>query len=603
MKKTLFFFFFIFQLSFSQNISLYNQFNGRYDFTFVGNTLNPVENSFQSFPAVLTTSNANLALNSGDIIESAYLYWAGCGTGDFDVKLNGVDINATRTFSNVLDQGAPYIFNFFSAFTDVTSQVQATGNGIYTLSDLDVSPFIDHHALNSTNFAGWALIVVYKNPALPLNQLNIYDGMQVVSNLQNNLNVTLNALNVIDNVDAKIGFLAWEGDSGIPFPGSSLIESLRINGNIISNPPLNPANNAFNGTNSETNSSQLYNMDLDIYNIQNNINVGDTQALIQLTSQQDYVMVNAIVTKLNSQLPDARISFTQPNLSCNVRELTLNYTITNFNSTADLPTNTPITFYADGVVIGSAFTQNIIPMDGFETGTITVTIPSSIPLQFNLMAQVDDIGNGTGIINEISETNNSFSLPIRLFASPNFNQPEDVLSCNLGFTRAIFDFSSYENSIQIDATDLVTFYEIEANAIAEINQIGNTSNYEAITTPKTIWVRIENTDGCFSTASFLLKSRNCEPIVYNAVSPNNDGLNDFFYISGLRDIFLNYKLEVYNRWGRLIWTGDNSKPDWNGKAENAVGNDDAPGGTYYYILHLNDSDYPNPINGYLLLKR
>ena len=71
----------------------------------------------------------------------------------------------------------------------------------------------------------------------------------------------------------------------------------------------------------------------------------------------------------------------------------------------------------------------------------------------------------------------------------------------------------------------------------------------------------------------------------------------------MRDIFLNYKLEVYNRWGRLIWTGDNSKPDWNGNAENAVGNDEAPGGTYYYILHLNDPDFPNPMNGYLLLKR
>ena len=273
MKKLQVFILFIYQLTFSQSISLYNQFNGRYDFTFVGNTLNPAENSFQLSPSIFTTSDATLTLASGDVIESAYLYWAGCGTGDFDVKLNGVDINATRTFSNVLDQGAPYIFNFFSAFTDVTSQVQATGNGIYTLSDLDVSPFIDHHALNSTNFAGWALIVVYKNPALPLNQLNIYDGMQVVSNLQNNLNVILNALNVIDNVDAKIGFLAWEGDSGIPIPGSSLIESLRINGNVISNPPLNPGNNAFNGTNSETNSSQLYNMDLDIYDIQNNIQI------------------------------------------------------------------------------------------------------------------------------------------------------------------------------------------------------------------------------------------------------------------------------------------------------------------------------------------
>ena len=596
MKKLLLFFLFLFQLSFSQDISLYNQFNGRYDFTFVGNTLNPIENSFQTFPAVLTTSDASLILNSGDIIESAYLYWAGCGTGDFDVKLNGTDITATRTFSNALVQGQTY--NFFSAFADVTTQVQATGNGLYTLSDLDVSSFINLHAQNSTNFAGWALIVVYRNPALPLNQLNIYDGMQVVSSLQNFLDVPLNALNVIDNVDAKIGFLTWEGDSGI-----ANNETLRINGNIIGNPPLNPANNAFNGTNSVTNSNQLYNMDLDIYNIQNNINVGDTQALIQLTSFQDYVMVNAIVTKLNSQLPDARISFTEPNLSCNVRQLTLNYTITNFNSTADLPANTPITFYADGVVVGSAFTQNIIPMDGSEIGTITVTIPTSIPLQFTLLAQVDDTGNGTGIINEISESNNSFSLPIILLATPNFNQPKDLVSCNLGLTRAIFDFSSYENFIKIDSNDLVSFYETQADAIAEINPIGNTTNFEAVTTPKTIWVRIENADDCFSITSFLLKSRNCELIIYNAVSPNNDGLNDTFFIDGLRNIYVNFNLEVYNRWGRLIWTGNNNKPDWDGKAENSVGNEDSPGGTYYYILYLNDPKYPDPMNGYLLLKR
>jgi hypothetical protein len=33
------------------------------------------------------------------------------------------------------------------------------------------------------------------------------------------------------------------------------------------------------------------------------INIGDTSAQIQLTSGQDFVMINAIVTKLNSQLP------------------------------------------------------------------------------------------------------------------------------------------------------------------------------------------------------------------------------------------------------------------------------------------------------------
>ena len=114
MKKLLVFILFIFQLSFSQSISLYNQFNGRYDFTFVGNTLNPAENSFQLSPSIFTTSDATLTLGSGDVIESAYLYWAGCGTGDFEVKLNAVDITATRTFSNTLVQAQD--FHFFSAF-------------------------------------------------------------------------------------------------------------------------------------------------------------------------------------------------------------------------------------------------------------------------------------------------------------------------------------------------------------------------------------------------------------------------------------------------------------------------------------------------------
>jgi gliding motility-associated-like protein len=597
MKKILTFFVFILQISYSQNISLYNQFNGRYDFTFVGNTLNPVENSFQTSPAVLTTSSATLALNTNDIIESAYLYWAGCGTGDFNVKLNGIDVIASRTFTNTLVQGQTY--NYFSAFANVTSQVQTTGNGVYTLSDLDVSAFLPLHVQNSTNFAGWALVIVYKNVAFPLNQLNIYDGMQVVSIFQNFLNVPLNSLNVIDNVDAKIGFLAWEGDSGI-----QVNETLRINGNIISNPPLNPANNAFNGTNSSTNSNQLYNMDLDIYNIQNNINIGDTSALIQLTSGQDYVMINAIVTKLNSQLPDARITFPEPALSCNERQFQINYTVTNNNSTASLPANTPITFYADNVVVGSAYTQNIIPIDGSEIGTITIIIPINIPLQFNLVTKVDDIGNGTGIVNEISETNNAFTIPIQLLISPNFNSLEDIMSCNLGLTKGIFDFSEYEGSVKTNIEHLSTFYSSETDALNFTNQIVILNNYEALQTPKTIWVRIDDVqNGCYSITSFELLTKNCEPIIYNAVSPDNDGLNDFFFIEGLRNVFVNFKLEIYNRWGRLIWTGNNNKPDWNGYSEDTLGNNEAPSGTYYYILYLNDANFPKPLNGYLHLQR
>jgi hypothetical protein len=78
---------------------------------------------------------------------------------------------------------------------------------------------------NATNFGGWAIIVVYKNANLPLNQLTVYDGLHV----PDEINITLNSLNVIDNKDARIGFVAWEGDRFI-----SVNETLRINGNPIS---------------------------------------------------------------------------------------------------------------------------------------------------------------------------------------------------------------------------------------------------------------------------------------------------------------------------------------------------------------------------------
>ena len=102
-----------------QDISLYNQYNGRYDFVFFGNTLNTFENGTGRPCEINTSSSAILTLNPGDEIESAYLYWAGSGFGDFEVKLNDQHITAQRTFQvTQSSSGLP----FFSAFTDITAQ-------------------------------------------------------------------------------------------------------------------------------------------------------------------------------------------------------------------------------------------------------------------------------------------------------------------------------------------------------------------------------------------------------------------------------------------------------------------------------------------------
>lgn len=572
-----------------QDISLFEQINGRYDFTFIGNTMNSAENNPTFGYITGTTSSADLNLSPSDNIIRAYLYWAGSGDGDFNVNLNGTSLVADRTFTHSRFF-SPNTFTYFSAFKDITSFVQNTGNGTYTLSDLDISAFEPLHYTRKTNFAGWAILIVYENPTLTLNQLNIYDGLQGVPDA---LQINLTNLFVMNNTNAKAGFIAWEGDSQLA------TETFSVNNIVISN-ASNPVNNVFNSTNSVTGSNTLYNMDLDIYEIDNYVAVGDTNATIRLSSSQDFIMINTVITKLNSQLPDATIVINNSNTSCNSREVTFDYTVSNLNSTEVLQANTPITFYADSVAIASIYTQNSIPIGGIESSSTSLLIPPNIPLNFRLTAVVDDTGNGTGIVRELIENNNSSQIEVELFVSPTFNVLEDIKSCNLGFSRGIFDFSNYEELIKTDPNDTVSFYESNSNAIAAIYPLVNTSSYEAQTTPKEIFVRIEN-QNCYAISSFNLTTRNCPPTVYNAVSANGDGLNDTFFIEGLRDIFVNFKLEIYNRWGKHLWTGTNNKENWDGTVEHGIGNYKAPDGTYFYLLYLNDPDYPDTLVGYLYI--
>jgi gliding motility-associated-like protein len=585
-------FYFCWSTSFSQDVSLYQQFNGRFDFTFIGNTLNPQENTFQVNPDILSSSAANLNLSTSDTIQKAYLYWAGSGTGDFEVQLNTTNIIAERTFAHQrIINGV--LFDYFSAFTEVTEQIIDTGNGSYTFSGLDIAAALPLHFTRRTNFAGWGIIIIYKNDALPLNQVNIYDGLQGVPD---ELTITLSSLNVIDEIGAKIGFLAWEGDVGI-----AVNETLTINGAILSNPPLNPANNAFNGTNSFTGSTVLYNMDLDVYDIQNNIETGDVSAEISLTSGQDFVMINAIVTKLNSQVPDAVIAIDDFTLTCDSKIIPVEYTVANLaTATNPLPAETPISIYANEVLIASTSTQNIIEIGESETGTIILTIPDAIVSPFQLLFVVDDIGDGTGIVSEINELNNSFLETIVLYFSPEFNTLPNLESCNEGFGVGTFDFSAYENLVKVNSDDEVRFFETLEDAAQNTNAIGNTFNYTTTATPKEIYIRLEN-DNCFSITSFLLVVKNCPPTIYNFISANNDGFNDSFVIDGIKNVFINYELTIYNRWGVLIWRGNNNLDFWKGEVNvrNTAFGNEVPDGTYYYVLQLNDPDYPNPFVGYL----
>ena len=99
MLKKLLYFIFLLEILFptlikAQDISLFTQINGRYDFTFIGNTLNPSENTNFSPTFLYTQSSANLSLTSNDRIERAYLYWAGSGPGAVTGAVTGAGFAA-----------------------------------------------------------------------------------------------------------------------------------------------------------------------------------------------------------------------------------------------------------------------------------------------------------------------------------------------------------------------------------------------------------------------------------------------------------------------------------------------------------------------------
>ncbi|MFC4721882.1 gliding motility-associated C-terminal domain-containing protein, partial [Geojedonia litorea] len=87
-------------------------------------------------------------------------------------------------------------------------------------------------------------------------------------------------------------------------------------------------------------------------------------------------------------------------------------------------------------------------------------------------------------------------------------------------------------------------------------------------------------------------------VVYDIITPNGDGLNDYLVFKGLED-FPNNTLQIYNRWGVIVYSakgygvGDKLfKGISNGRStinKSAM----LPEGTYYYLLNYVDDHGKN----------
>lgn len=126
------------------------------------------------------------------------------------------------------------------------------------------------------------------------------------------------------------------------------------------------------------------------------------------------------------------------------------------------------------------------------------------------------------------------------------------------------------------------------------NNFSSTQNPTIITQlPTGIYnLTVTDSNGCSNTTTVDVLRTIC--FIPNAITPNDDGSNDEFNLTGFEVAML----KIYNRWGRMVYDKEDYANEWQG--QNNKG-DLLPEGTYYYIISFKNNK-PNK-TGWIYLGR
>jgi gliding motility-associated-like protein len=103
------------------------------------------------------------------------------------------------------------------------------------------------------------------------------------------------------------------------------------------------------------------------------------------------------------------------------------------------------------------------------------------------------------------------------------------------------------------------------------------------------------TNTCFSTDEVNIIVEKLI-IVPNAITPNGDNNNDTWVIKNIQS-FPNCVIEIFNRWGTLIWRSNGYSVEWDGTSYK--NGEPLPDGTYFYIIDLKSKVFSDPYTGYI----
>ncbi len=151
-------------------------------------------------------------------------------------------------------------------------------------------------------------------------------------------------------------------------------------------------------------------------------------------------------------------------------------------------------------------------------------------------------------------------------------------------------------SISLNANGAVTGWEYSWEPPEFLDNPNITNPLASPEETTTFYVTVIDENGCSATDSILVEV--LPGILFpDGISPNGDGYNDTWIIDNI-DLFDDAIVEVYNRWGQMLFQSAPGYPEpWDGRYKGK----DLPVGTYYYAIH--SQNFEEPFTGPITIVR
>jgi uncharacterized repeat protein (TIGR01451 family) len=288
------------------------------------------------------SSSADLILPAGAEVLWAGLYW---GAQSSSSPRNTVSLDTPATpgiqYQTVTAQ-APLDSTGvnYSAFQVVTDRVIAGGSGTYTVGNVALTTGGVGNAVTG-RYAGWALVVAYRDPNAPARNLSVFNGYAEVRSGDSNITASITGFQAppAGTVNARLGVVAFEGDrdftgASLELNGQSVQDAVNQKGNFFSS---TISRNGSHVTSKNPNFQNQLGFDADEVIVDGMIPNNSTSAILRFRTSLDQYFPAMAFTEIELFAPQVTLAKTQ--VDVNGGQLIggdeIEYTVTVRNVTGD----------------------------------------------------------------------------------------------------------------------------------------------------------------------------------------------------------------------------------------------------------------------------